>query len=215
MKIVIRATAAILGIYLMIAGRASAQPPAQPSRGRTVLILASEQLGPDQIIRWTDLIWTPGQVSTKTTTMVAHRESGVVAATLASALRARGMKVIDPAVLRGKLKKERDYEIEDLASDAAATVARKADAELVLIVRASVKLAYNRQLADGDMTSAQATIVARLVETATGEVLAAATSHAARIHIDPDTARSQAFEVVAADCIKQLLKPSTNGEAKP
>jgi hypothetical protein len=196
-------------------GRAWAEGPTPAWRGRTVLILASEQLGPDQIISWTDLVWGPDRVSTKTTTMVAHRETGVVAATLSSSLRSRGLKVIDPAVLRGKLKKERAYEVEELGSDAAAAVASKTDAELVLTVRATAKLASNSVLADSNLTSAQATIVARLIETRTGEVVAAATSHAAKVHIDPDTARSEALAAATKDCVKQLLTRTTSDENKP
>lgn len=209
-----RVAIALLCILALV-GPVWAQGSTPPWRGRTVLILASEQLGPDQIIRWTDLVWGPDRVSTKTTAMVAHRESGVVAATLSSALRARGMKVIDPTVLRGKLKKERDYEIEDLGADTATTVARKTDAELVLTVRATAKLASNSVLADSNMTSAQATIVARLIETRTGEVVAAATSHAAKVHIDPDTARSEALAAATKDCVKQLLSQPTTDEDKP
>ena len=205
---------ALLCIHVLM-GRAWADGSAPAWRGRTVLILASEQLGPDQIIRWTDLVWGPDQLSTKTTTLVAHRETGVVAATLSSSLRSRGMKVIDPAVLRGKLKKERAYEVEELGSDAAAAVASKTDAELVLTVRATAKLASNSVLADSNMTSAQATIVARLIETRTGEVVAAATSHAAKIHIDPDTARSEALAAATKDCVKQLLARTTSDETKP
>ncbi|MGE3545958.1 MAG: hypothetical protein AB7L28_18645, partial [Kofleriaceae bacterium] len=191
--------------------RSTARPARRAAR-RSVLILATEQLGPDQLIRWSDYIWTPQHAMKRTTAVIAHRDSGVVTATLASALREGGMRVIDPKVLRGKLTRERAYEVDELGSDVAATVARRADADLVIIARGSADLAYNRQLAASRMTSAQGSVVARLVDTRSGEVVATATEHAAQVHIDPDTARRQALAAASKACAKQLLEQTTNGE---
>jgi len=180
--------------------RRGSRPPTAASRqsgerldGRRVLVLATEQLGPHRVFGWTDLVWTPGVIKTKTTVVREVNEMGGIEATLSEVLGGAGFHVVDPAVLRGKLAPKPAFELVDLSAGEARQIAQKSDADYVVIAKGTAQLAYHAELAAGGMQSGQGNVVARLIRVRDGKVVASTTQHAAEVHLDADTARLNAI----------------------
>ena len=170
---------------------------AEKLEGKRVLILATEQLGPQHVFGWTDLVWTPGVIRTKTTVVREVTEMGGIEATLADVFGGAGFHVVDPQVLRGKLAPRPAFEMLDLSNGAAQQIAQKSDADYVVIAKGTAQLAYHGDLAGAGMQSGQGNVVARLVRVRDGRVVASTTQHAAEVHIDADTARLNAINSAA------------------
>ena len=136
-----------------------------------MLILATEQLGPHRVFGWTDVVWTPGVLRTKTTVVREVNEMGGIEATLAEVFGGAGFHVVDPQVLRGKLAPKPAFEMLDLSSGEARNIAEKSDADYVVIAKGTAQLAYHAALADAGMQSGQGNVVARLVRVRDGKVV--------------------------------------------
>lgn len=178
---------------------------AKTARGR-VLVLATEQLGPRRVFGWTDLVWTPGMIRTKTTVVREVNELGGIEATMSDVFGGAGFDVIDPQVLRGKLAPRPAFEVLDLSANEARAIARKSDADYVVIAKGEAQLAAQRDLAGAGMRSGQGNVVARLVRVRDGHVVASATEHTAAVHIDPETARLQAIDGAARRAAEALVR---------
>ncbi|HEX8950689.1 MAG TPA: flagellar assembly protein T N-terminal domain-containing protein [Polyangia bacterium] len=174
--------------------------------GKRVLILATEQLGPHRVFGWTDLVWTPGVIKTKTTVVREVSEMGGIEATVAEVFGGAGFHVVDPQVLRGKLAPKPAFETLDLSNGAAQQIAEKSDADYVVVAKGTAQLAYHADLAGAGMQSGQGNVVARLVRVRDGKVVAATTQHAAEVHIDADTARLNAINSAARLAAETLTR---------
>jgi hypothetical protein len=182
--------------------------------GKRVLILATEQLGPHQIFGWTDYVWGASAShggfsvygSSKTTMVKVNTEMGGIEATMADGFTNAGFHVVDPHVLKGHLAPKPAMEVLDLSPTAGRSIAEKADADLVVVVKGVAKDAYHETLAEAGMHSGQANVVARLVRVRDGKVLASSTQHAAQVHIDLDTARLNALNEAARMAAQELTK---------
>ncbi len=174
--------------------------------GKRVLILATEQLGPQRVFGWTDLVWTPGVIKTKTTVVREVNEMGGIEATVAEVFGGAGFHVVDPQVLRGRLAPKPAFELLDLSNGAAQQIAQKSDADYVVIAKGTAQLAYHADLAGAGMQSGQGNVVARLVRVRDGKVVAATTQHAAEVHIDADTARLNAINSAARLAAETLTR---------
>jgi hypothetical protein len=186
--------------------------------GKRVLILATEQLGPHQIFGWTDYVWGASASrggfsvygSSKTTMVKVNTEMGGIEATMADGFTNAGFHVVDPHVLKGHLAPKPAMEVLDLSPTAGRSIAEKADADLVVVVKGVAKDAYHETLAEAGMHSGQANVVARLVRVRDGKVLASSTQHAAQVHIDLDTARLNALNEAARMAAQELTKKLDN-----
>jgi hypothetical protein len=175
--------------------------------GKRVLILATEQLGPNHLIAWTDYVWHWGVGgSAKTTVMQEDNTMGGIEAVMSDGFTNAGFHVVDPQVLKGKLAPKPAFRVLDLSTDVARNVAEKSDADLVVVVKGVAKDAYHETLAAGGMHSGQANVVARLVRVKDGKVLASSTQHAAQVHIDLDTARLNALNEAARLAAAELTQ---------
>lgn len=174
--------------------------------GKRVLILATEQLGPHRVFGWTDVVWTPGMLRTKTTVVREVNEMGGIEATLADVFGGAGFHVVDPQVLRGKLAPKPAFEVLDLSAGEARQIAEKSDADYVVIAKGTAQLAYHAVLADANMQSGQGNVVARLVRVRDGKVVGSTTQHAAEVHIDADTARLNAINSAARLAAETLTR---------
>ncbi len=175
--------------------------------GKRVIILATEQIGPNHIIAWTDYVWHWGVGgSSKTSVMQEDNTMGGIEATMAEGFTGAGFKVIDPQVLKGKLAPRPAFRALDLSMGDARNIAEKGDADLVVVVKGVAKDAYHETIAEGGMHSGQANVVARLVRVKDGKVLASSTQHAAQIHIDLDTARLNALNEAARLAAAELTQ---------
>ena len=199
---------------LRAALRASGRPSTVEGRplgtekkaGRRVLVLATEQLGPRRVFGWTDLVWTPGVIRTKTTVVREVNELGGIEATMSDVLAGAGYEVVDPQVLRGKLAPKPAFEVLDLSAGEGRAIAQKSDADYVVIARGTARLAAQADLAGAGLKSGQGNVVARLVRVRDGRVLASTTQHAAEVHLDADTARLDAINGAARLAAEALTR---------
>ena len=174
--------------------------------GKRVLILATEQLGPHRVFGWTDVVWTPGVIQTKTTVVREVNEMGGIEATVAEVFGGAGFHVVDPAVLRGKLAPKPAFEVLDLSSGEARQIAQRSDADYVVIAKGTAQLAYHADLAGAGMQSGQGNVVARLVRVRDGKVVGSTTQHAAEVHLDAETARLNAINSAARLAAETLTR---------
>ena len=175
--------------------------------GKRVIILATEQLGPNKLIAWTDYVWHWGVGgSAKTTVMQEDNSMDSIETVMADNFTNAGFKVVDPQVLKGKLAPRPAFRALDLSTQVARNIAEKSDADLVVVVKGVAKDAYHETIAASGMHSGQANVVARLVRVKDGKVLASSTQHAAQIHIDLDTARLNALTEAARMAAAELTQ---------
>lgn len=186
--------------------------PAPLDLGRKrLLILATEQLGPEQLISWVDIaikpgsLLQPGAMQTKRNFARVANEMGTLNAMLAEGFTTAGWSVIDPSVLQGRLKAMPRFEPLNLTDDQARAVAQKTDADAVVIVKGVAKLIDASSTLGVGTWSGQANVVARLVRVKDGQVLAASTQHSAQVHMDPDTARIQALTEATRQTSSELV----------
>ena len=172
---------------------------------RRVLILATEQLAPDEIFGWTDYVFGahvgPNGVSvkesSKTKMFKAHRETGGVEATMSGGFTSAGFRVVDLDTLRGKLAPKPAVEVLDLSAPQARSIANKADADFVVVVKGVAQTVRHEMVSQAGMHSGQANVVARFIRVRDGRVMASSTQHAAQVHIDLETAKLNALNEAA------------------
>jgi len=182
------------------------------AHGQRVLVLATEQLGPHRLFGWTDVVWTPGSLTTHTHVVREVNDMGGIEAAMSNGLSQAGMTVVDPHVLRGHLAPKPAFEALDLSNGLAQQIAQKSDADLVVIAKGVAQLAYHSTIAEGGMQSGQGNVVARLIRVRDGRVLASTTQHAAAVHIDADTARLNAIDEAACLAADALVKKLETNE---
>jgi hypothetical protein len=173
--------------------------------GKRVLLLVTEQLGPQRVIGWTDVVFTRDSLSAKTNLVEIKNDIGGMEAAISEAFTNAGYAVVDPSVLAGKLAPKKTLEVMDLSNGAAVSIASKSDADLVVIAKGVAKLAYNSTLAQGGMHSGQANVAARLVRIKDGRVLSSDSQHGAAVHIDADTAMAEAVNEAARQAAQALV----------
>ena len=119
-----------------------------------------------------------------------------------------GLQFIDPSVIRNRLEKEKALAILQGDNKAAIAAANAYGAEIAILGKAVAKVATGVDL--GGMKSCQADVTARAVYTDTGEILATASNHAAKPHIDELTGGTVAIkfasEKVAKELVNKILK---------
>ena len=186
--------------------RKRAPTPAEGAGGKRVLVLATEQLGPHQIFGWTDIVWGPGGLATKTTAFAVDNSMGSMESTFADGLSGAGFDVVDPHVLRGHLAPRPAFQVLDLSAGEARQIAQKSDADLVVVAKGVALVGAGV----GEMVSGQANVVARLIRIRDGKVLASTTQHAAQVHIDAATARLQALDEATRLAASELVKKLNN-----
>ena len=212
LQVQISADVDVEALKIAVGDRRSHRPAAvghQPGEaldGKRVLILATEQLGPHRVFGWTDSVWTPGVIRTKTTVVREVNEMGGIEATVAEVFGGAGFHVVDPQVLRGKLAPKPAFEVLDLSAGEARQIAQRSDADYVVIAKGTAQLAYHADLAGSGMQSGQGNVVARLVRVRDGKVMSATTQHAAEVHIDADTARLNAINAAAKLAAETLTR---------
>ncbi|MBK7861062.1 MAG: hypothetical protein IPJ65_21130 [Archangiaceae bacterium] len=191
------------------ASGAAAKAPASGLGGKRVLILATEQLGPREIVAWSDYAFSigPGSASAqaKTRLMQLVDESGSLEAAISNAFSEAGFEVIDLKVLKGKLEKP-GVEAVDLTAGQAQAIANKSDADLVVIARGKADLMYHPVVAESGMHSGSGNVVARAIRVRDGKVLSSSTQAAARVHLDVQTARILALNEAAKLASAELLR---------
>jgi len=114
--------------------------------------------------------------------------------------------VIDPNV--AKTIRENRQKMETLAGDAmaAASIGAKAGAEVIITGTAISRVAENVSYNMGGMKSVQADVTLRAINCETGHIIASGNAHAAKVHISPNTAGTNAIMTASQKASEGLLK---------
>ena len=115
----------------------------------------------------------------------------------------KGIEVVDPSVIKRKLKKREALAALSGNLKAAAAIAQEYGAEVIVLGKAMAKVATGVNLYG--MKSCQADVTARAINTDTGMIIATASAHAAKPHIDALTGGTMAIKDASAKVANQLL----------
>jgi hypothetical protein len=162
----------------------------QMHKPRTMIMIAEQNIGHEWYAWW----WGIHGEQT---------DMGVVENTIMDAFTQKGFEFIDHAVAAREIKVTSAYRIQDLTSEQARTLGSQADAEVVIIGKALAKLYGD---IGGGMHSVQADLSARAVRIDTGQVIATATTHAAAVHITPETAGIEALKKASQAAADQMIE---------
>jgi hypothetical protein len=132
-----------------------------------------------------------------------HADIGIAENTLMEILAQKGFNVVDHAVKAKDVKLANPYQIESLSDEAVQTIGNLFDAEVVIYGKALAKLAGS--VMGTSMKSAQADISLRAVNTDNGQVIAAASHHAAAVHPSEVTAGANALKIATESIADQLV----------
>jgi hypothetical protein len=155
---------------------------------RTMIMIAEQNIGHE----WNAWWWGHSD----------QTDMGVVENEFIDVFTQKGFEFIDHAAAAKEIRVTAAFKIQDLTAAQARTLGNQADAEVVIVGKALSKL-YGE--VGGGMKSVQADLSAKAVRTDTGQVIAAVTTHAAGVHITPETAGITAIRKAASEAAEELM----------
>jgi hypothetical protein len=161
----------------------------QMHKPRTMIMIAEQNIGHD----WNAWWWGHSE----------QTDMGVVENTFVDVFTQKGFEFIDHATAAKEIRVTSAYKIQDLTTAQARTLGNQADAEVVIVGKALSKLYGD---IGGGMKSVQADLSAKAIRTDTGQVIAAVTTHAAAVHITPETAGIDALRKASQAAADQMLE---------
>jgi hypothetical protein len=162
----------------------------QMHKPRTIIMIAEQNIGQEWYAWW----W--GYQGAQT-------DIGVVENTFMDIFTQKGFEFIDHATAAKEFRVTSAYKVQDLSATQAKTLGSEVDAEVVITGKALAKLYGD---IGGGMKSVQADLSAKAVRTDTGQVIAAVTTHAAAVHITPETAGIEALRKAASLAADQMVE---------
>jgi hypothetical protein len=162
----------------------------QMHKPRTIVMIAEQNIGQEWYAWW----W--GYHGEQT-------DIGVVENTFMDVFTQKGFEFIDHATAAKELRVTSAYKVQDLTAAQAKTLGSEVDAEVVITGKALAKLYGD---IGGGMKSVQADLSAKAIRTDTGQVIAAVTTHAAAVHITPETAGIEALRKAASSAADQMME---------
>ncbi len=162
----------------------------QMHKPRTIVMIAEQNIGHEWYAWW----W--GYQGEQT-------DIGVVENTFIDVFTQKGFEFIDHATAAKEFRVTSAYKVQDLTATQAKTLGSQVDAEVVITGKALAKLYGD---IGGGMKSVQADLSAKAIRTDTGQVIAAVTTHAAAVHITPETAGIEALRKAASSAADQMME---------
>ncbi len=162
----------------------------QMHKPRTMIMIAEQNVGHEWYAWW----W--GALGQQT-------DIGVVENTFIDVFTQKGFEFIDHQAAANDIKVTSAYKVQDLTAEQAKMLGNQADAEVVIVGKAIAKLYGD---IGGGMKSVQADLSARAIRTDTGQILASATTHAAAVHITPETAGIEALKKASNEAAQQMME---------
>jgi hypothetical protein len=162
----------------------------QMHKPRTMIMIAEQNIGHDWHAWW----WG---------TQHEQTDLGVVENTFMDVFTQKGFEFIDHAAAAKEIAVTPAYKTQDLNAQQAQILGSQADAEVVIVGKALAKLYGD---IGGGMKSVQADLSAKAVRTDTGQVIAAATTHAAAVNITPETAGIEALKKASQSAADQMMQ---------
>ena len=163
--------------------------PGRMHKPRTMLMVAEQNIGREVTAWWMGARGEQTDVS-------------VVENAFMDKFTKKGFEFIDHQIAIKKIALTGADRTLDLAETQAVTLAAQADAEVVIIGKASARLYGD---IGGGMKSVQADITARAVRIDTGQVIATATTHAAAVHISEIAAGTAALDKAANQAAEEMI----------
>ncbi|MGE5670852.1 MAG: hypothetical protein ACM31E_05370, partial [Fibrobacterota bacterium] len=116
-----------------------------------------------------------------------------------------GFEIVDQTIVSTiKSNKQKMASLAGNNAEAAA-IGTQFGAEVLITGSAISRRAEALSQSLGGMISVQADVTIKAISCATGRVIASASEHAAKVHISPQTAGTQAIAVAADKCTKKML----------
>jgi hypothetical protein len=163
--------------------------PGRMHKPRTMLMVAEQNIGREVTAWWMGARGEQTDVS-------------VVENAFMDKFTKKGFEFIDNQIAIKKIAVTGADRTLDLTEAQAVTLAAQADAEVVIIGKASARLYGD---IGGGMQSVQADITARAVRIDTRQVVAAATTHAAAVHISEIAAGTAALDKAANQAAEEMI----------
>jgi hypothetical protein len=157
---------------------------------RTIILIAEQNIGHEWYAWW----W--GYHGEQT-------DMGVVENTFIDVFTQKGFEFIDHETASKEIKVTAAYKVQDLTASQAKTLGSQVDAEVVIVGKALAKLYGD---VGGGLKSVQADISVKAIRTDTGQVIAAATTHGAAVHITPETAGIEALKKASTTAAEQMME---------
>lgn len=124
--------------------------------------------------------------------------------TLQEALRTEGYDVVDAQTVRSSIMREQAIQV--LAGDAKAAVAAGSRLQAPFVVVGKGYAKSSGQVVGSSLKSIQASVQLRLLDSASGEILASSDATAARAHVDETVGGGEALAAASADASAQLIE---------
>jgi Flagellar assembly protein T, N-terminal domain len=157
---------------------------------RTMIMIAEQNIGHQSNAWWRR-------------SAAEQSELGIVENTITDILSQKGFEFIDHAAAAKEIKITPSAKTDDLSASQAQALGNQTDAEVVIMGKALAKLYGD---VGGGMQSAQADISVKAVRIDNGQVIATVNTHAAAVHITPETAGVEALKKASASAADQLLE---------
>lgn len=123
--------------------------------------------------------------------------------TIMDLFREKGFDFVDHAAQSKEIKVAPAFQVADLSNQAAVSLGKQADAEVVIVGKALARSVGS--IAGTSMKSVQANISFRAVQTDNGRVLSSGADHAAAVHIDEVTAGAEALKKASAKISDKMM----------
>jgi len=123
--------------------------------------------------------------------------------TIIDRFREKGFDFVDHVAQSKDIKVAPAFQVADLNNQAAVTLGKQADAEVVIVGKALAKSAGS--IAGTAMKSVQANISLRAIQTDNGRVLSSGSEHAAAVHIEEVTAGTEALKKASAKISDKMM----------
>ncbi len=163
----------------------------QVGKPRLMILIAEQNVGQPQ-----PNYWWGRRYGEQTDLTIAEN-------TIMDRFREKGFDFVDHQVQSKNIQVQPAYQIADLSNQAAVTLGKQADAEVVIVGKALAKSAGS--VAGTSMKSAQANLSLRAIQTDNGRVIASGTEHAASVHIDEVTGGSDAIKKASLKISDKLM----------
>lgn len=123
--------------------------------------------------------------------------------TILDLFRAKGFDCVDHQAQSKNIKVAPAYRVADLNNQAAVTLGKQADAEVVIVGKALARSIGS--VAGTAMKSVQANVSLRAVQTDNGVILSSGSEHAAAVHIDDVTGGVDALKKASAKITEKMM----------
>lgn len=163
----------------------------QVGKPRIMMLVAEQNIGRHYYHYW----WGYHRVEQTDLTVTEN--------TIMEKFRERGFDLVDHQAQSKNISVAPAYRVADLTDQAAITLGKQADAEVVIVGKALAKSIG--AIAGSPMKSVQANISLRAIQIDDGRVLSSGTEHAAAVHVDETTAGVEALKQASAKISDKMM----------